>query len=94
MPADKHLPHPIAPRQSDTLVLDALTRYVAQSGTMIGEKLPPERVLAQGLAVSRNTVREAHHRVPGGQYCEHANNILTGLYNYSKMLKSLYTSDL
>ncbi|EIC82393.1 FadR/GntR family transcriptional regulator [Serratia sp. M24T3] len=53
---------PIAPQQSDTLILDALTRYVAQSGTLVGQRLPPERVLAEGLAVSRNTVREALKR--------------------------------
>ena len=57
MHGELNLLHPIAPQQSDTLVLDALTRYVAQSGTRVGEKLPPERVLAEGLAVSRNTVR-------------------------------------
>lgn len=45
----KQIPlHPIDRRQSDTLVLDALTRYVAQTGTRIGDKLPPERVLAKG----------------------------------------------
>ncbi|QTF09288.1 FadR family transcriptional regulator [Brenneria izadpanahii] len=59
---DLNLLHPIARQQSDTMVLDALTRYVAQSGTRVGEKLPPERVLAEGLAVSRNTVREALKR--------------------------------
>ncbi len=62
MENDFNLLQPIAPQQSDTLVLDALTRYVAQSGTRVGEKLPPERVLAEGLAVSRNTVREALKR--------------------------------
>ncbi|WP_336803549.1 FadR/GntR family transcriptional regulator [Erwinia aphidicola] len=53
---------PIAVQHSDVLVLDALTRYVAQSGTRIGERLPPERVLAEQLGVSRNTVREALKR--------------------------------
>jgi len=53
---------PIAVQHSDVLVLDALTRYVAQSGMQIGERLPPERVLAEQLAVSRNTVREALKR--------------------------------
>lgn len=53
---------PIAVQHSDVLVLDALTRYVAQSGTQIGERLPPERVLAEKLGVSRNTVREALKR--------------------------------
>ncbi|WP_456310109.1 FadR/GntR family transcriptional regulator [Serratia proteamaculans] len=53
---------PIAVQHSDVLVLDALTRYVAQSGTQIGERLPPERVLAEQLGVSRNTVREALKR--------------------------------
>jgi len=62
MQSELNLLHPITPQHSDTLVLDALTRYVAQSGTRVGEKLPPERVLADGLAVSRNTVREAVKR--------------------------------
>jgi len=53
---------PIEVQHSDVLVLDALTRYVAQSGTQIGERLPPERVLAEQLGVSRNTVREALKR--------------------------------
>ncbi|MFE8148811.1 GntR family transcriptional regulator [Brenneria goodwinii] len=56
---DLSLLEPIARQQSDTMVLDALTRYVAQPGTRVGEKLPPESILAEGLAVSRNTVREA-----------------------------------
>lgn len=42
---DLSLLDPIARQQSDTMVLDALTRYVAQSGTRVGEKLPPERDL-------------------------------------------------
>jgi len=53
---------PNAVQHCDVLGLDALTRYVAQSGTQIGERLPPERVLAEQLGVSRNTVREALKR--------------------------------
>lgn len=51
--------HPISTPRSDTLILDALTRYMAQSGAQPGSRLPPERVLAEKLGVSRNTVREA-----------------------------------
>lgn len=53
---------PIATPRSDTLILDALTRYMAQSGAQPGSRLPPERVLAEKLGVSRNTVREALKR--------------------------------
>ena len=54
--------HPISTPRSDTLILDALTRYMAQSGAQPGSRLPPERVLAEKLGVSRNTVREALKR--------------------------------
>ena len=54
---------PIAVQHSDVLVLDALTRYVAQSGMQIVERLPPERVLASLHAVSRDAGREARKRV-------------------------------
>ena len=53
---------PISTTQIDTLILDALTRYIAQSGIQTGSRLPPERVLAEKLGVSRNTVREALKR--------------------------------
>ncbi|MEN0615103.1 FadR/GntR family transcriptional regulator [Klebsiella indica] len=53
---------PISTPQSDTLILDALTRYIAQSGIQTGSRLPPERILAEKLGVSRNTVREALKR--------------------------------
>ncbi|CPR17264.1 FadR family transcriptional regulator [Brenneria goodwinii] len=53
---------PIVVQRSDSLVLDALTRYVAQTGTAVGEKLPSEQLLAEELGVSRNTVREALKR--------------------------------
>lgn len=53
---------PITTPRSDVLVLDALTRYMAQSGLMPGGRLPPERMLADKLGVSRNTVREALKR--------------------------------
>ncbi|WP_058973410.1 FadR/GntR family transcriptional regulator [Type-D symbiont of Plautia stali] len=53
---------PITTPRSDSLILDALTRYMAQSGAQPGNRLPPERVLAEKLGVSRNTVREALKR--------------------------------
>lgn len=54
--------HPIITPRSDTLILDALTRFMAQSGAQTGSRLPPERELAEKLGVSRNTVREALKR--------------------------------
>ncbi|KTS17042.1 FadR/GntR family transcriptional regulator (plasmid) [Pantoea dispersa] len=54
--------HPIIPTRSDTLILDALTRYMAHAGAQPGSRLPPERELAEKLGVSRNTVREALKR--------------------------------
>jgi Transcriptional regulators len=53
---------PITTPRSDTLILDALTRFMAQSGAQPGSRLPPERELAEKLGVSRNTVREALKR--------------------------------
>ncbi len=43
----------------DVIVLDCLTKLVANSGIQVGEKLPPERVLTERLQVSRSTIREA-----------------------------------
>ncbi|WP_029686851.1 FadR/GntR family transcriptional regulator [Tatumella saanichensis] len=54
--------HPIIAPRSDTLILDALTRFMAHSGAQTGSRLPPERELAEKLGVSRNTVREALKR--------------------------------
>ncbi|WP_437614891.1 FadR/GntR family transcriptional regulator [Erwinia sp. V71] len=53
---------PITTPRADVLVLDALTRYMAQCGARPGSRLPPERELAEKLGVSRNTVREALKR--------------------------------
>ncbi|MDC0611733.1 FadR family transcriptional regulator [Vibrio sp.] len=50
---------PINVKRTDTLVLDELTRYVANNNIQQGQKLPAERELAIALQVSRNTVREA-----------------------------------
>jgi len=61
MESDSQL-HPIITPRSDTLILDALTRFMAQSGAQTGSRLPPERELAEKLGVSRNTVREALKR--------------------------------
>lgn len=54
--------YPITTKRSDVLILDALTRYMAHSGAVPGSRLPSERLLAEKLGVSRNTVREALKR--------------------------------
>lgn len=56
---------PIHTTQRDDAVLKALAAFVAQEGMGVGEKLPTERILAERLRVSRNTVREALTRWEG-----------------------------
>ena len=46
-------------------MLTALARFVEQEALGLGEKLPTERILADHLKVSRNTVREALTRWEG-----------------------------
>ena len=53
---------PVQSKHTDTMVLDALTLYVANAGLQVGDRLPPERELVERLQVSRNTVREALKR--------------------------------
>lgn len=43
-------------------ILDALADYIARSGLDAGDRLPPEREIAQRLGVSRPLVREALSR--------------------------------
>lgn len=56
---------PIQPLARDDAVLKALAGFVRQEGLEPGDKLPTERVLAERLRVSRNTVREALTRWEG-----------------------------
>jgi DNA-binding FadR family transcriptional regulator len=50
---------PVEVAPAYTAVLDRLRRSIALGLVLPGEKLPPERTLADGLGVSRLTVREA-----------------------------------
>lgn len=56
---------PIHATARDDAVLKALAGFVEQERLSPGEKLPTERILAERLRVSRNTVREALTRWEG-----------------------------
>lgn len=56
---------PIQTTARDDAVLKALAGFVRQESLGPGEKLPTERILAERLKVSRNTVREALTRWEG-----------------------------
>ncbi len=56
---------PIQVTARDEAVLDSLARFVRQEQLTPGARLPTERVLAERLKVSRNTVREALTRWEG-----------------------------
>jgi DNA-binding FadR family transcriptional regulator len=56
---------PIQSTARDDAVLKALAGFVLQEALAPGEKLPTERILADRLRVSRNTVREALTRWEG-----------------------------
>jgi GntR family transcriptional repressor for pyruvate dehydrogenase complex len=56
---------PIQTTARDDAVLKALVSFVAQEALRPGERLPTERILADRLRVSRNTVREALTRWEG-----------------------------
>lgn len=56
---------PIRTTARDDAVLKALVGFVGAEALQPGEKLPTERILAERLKVSRNTVREALTRWEG-----------------------------
>ena len=56
---------PVQPIARDDAVLKALAGFVRQEALGPGQKLPTERILAERLKVSRNTVREALTRWEG-----------------------------
>lgn len=56
---------PIQTIARDDAVLKALVGFVSREALVPGEKLPTERILANRLKVSRNTVREALTRWEG-----------------------------
>ncbi|GAB0115622.1 FadR/GntR family transcriptional regulator [Acidisoma sp. C75] len=56
---------PLGPLQTETLdqsVLKAIAAFAAERGLKQGDRLPTERLLAERLAVSRSTIREALKR--------------------------------
>lgn len=57
--------NPIQATARDDAVLKALAGFVAHERLQPGERLPTERILAERLKVSRNTVREALTRWEG-----------------------------
>jgi DNA-binding FadR family transcriptional regulator len=65
--ADNALFHlePLDARTREMAVLDALAGMVDRAGLGVGDKLPPEVQLAQGLGVGRSTMREALKRLEG-----------------------------
>lgn len=50
---------PMAKQRLYEQVLDRLRQYVAEGGLRAGDRLPPERDLAQRLGVSRASVKQA-----------------------------------
>lgn len=62
---DQHSLPPIQATARDDAVLKALAGFVEQEALQPGERLPTERILAERLRVSRNTVREALTRWEG-----------------------------
>ena len=56
---------PAQPVARDDAVLKALAAFIRQESLEVGDRLPTERILAERLKVSRNTVREALTRWEG-----------------------------
>jgi DNA-binding FadR family transcriptional regulator len=56
---------PLDARTREMAVLDALAGMIDRAGLGVGDKLPPEVQLAQGLGVGRSTMREALKRLEG-----------------------------
>ena len=51
---------PVRPRRYQKLS-ERLRQFMAENHFRDGDKLPPERALAESFGVSRNSVREAIH---------------------------------
>lgn len=60
----RHL-EPLEPRTRGEAVLEALAGMIDRAGLQVGDKLPPEVLLAQQLGVGRSTMREALNRWEG-----------------------------
>ncbi len=52
-------------------VVKVLKRHIVEAGLTLGDKLPPERDLSQGLAVSRTVIREALVALEAQGWVEH-----------------------
>jgi DNA-binding FadR family transcriptional regulator len=61
---------PLKMRGTAEQIADRLVTAIALGEFVPGQRLPPERDLAQQLAVSRTSVREALHRLAGAGYVE------------------------
>ena len=61
---------PLKMRGTAEQIADRLVTAIALGEFVPGQRLPPERELAQQLAVSRTSVREALHRLAGAGYVE------------------------
>jgi DNA-binding FadR family transcriptional regulator len=61
---------PLKMRGTAEQIADRLVTAIALGEFVPGQRLPAERELAQMLAVSRTSVREALHRLAGGGYVE------------------------
>ncbi|MGW8483999.1 FadR/GntR family transcriptional regulator [Microbacterium sp. NPDC055903] len=61
---------PRRPERESVAVTAHLERLIATGAVAPGEKLPPERALAEQLSVSRTTVREAMHELENRRLIE------------------------
>jgi GntR family transcriptional repressor for pyruvate dehydrogenase complex len=70
---------PVDPPAAYELVVERIRRAIHLGTYVPGEKLPPERLLAQHLGVSRTTVREAIRVLEGEGYVETRRGATGGL---------------
>ena len=56
---------PLESRARGVAILDALAEMIDRAGLKIGDRLPPEVLLANALGVGRSTIREALNRWEG-----------------------------
>lgn len=56
---------PLESRSRGEAVMDALAEMIEKAGLKVGDRLPPEVLLAERLSVGRSTIREALNRWEG-----------------------------
>ena len=56
---------PLESRSRGEAVMDALAEMIEKAGLKVGDRLPPEVLLAEHLSVGRSTIREALNRWEG-----------------------------